>query len=174
MQRRGHGAAGAAMAGETEPMGRLLAGKALINAYCSAPLLPELAVSDNGQTLPQLLHGESEQSGSRDSKLTPLHLAALNDDAASLRLLLEHGAKVNAASTYGLTALHAAAANGNREIVALLLQHGADPLAHLSRPGTAPGRGDTPLDLARRAGHRHCAELIEAAAAKLRAAAPSR
>ena len=83
-------------------------------------------------------------------KGTALHSAASGNHIEVMRALLDAGADPNTKQSHGFVPLHAVAQNGSLEGVDLLLAHGADPKV-------ANGDGDTPADLARRAGHDHVA-----------------
>jgi ankyrin repeat protein len=85
----------------------------------------------------------------------PLHSAVAGQHEEIARLLLEHGADPDAEETARFTALHSAAENGHVGLTRLLLEHGARQLAAQN--------GQTPLDLARQAGHDEVASLLEAA-----------
>jgi hypothetical protein len=83
--------------------------------------------------------------------------AARDGDMAMLRRLLRSNpALVRATDPIsGGMPLHAAAASGPLDIVSFLLDQGADP-------GAVDSAGNTPLQIARNAGRREVAELLEA------------
>ena len=89
--------------------------------------------------------------------LTPLRLAVDHPDPRVSEELVDgmagNGGDTNAKQGDGLSALHAAAAAGRPEIVRILVFAGADPEARTPQ-------GETPLDLARRHGHRETIELL--------------
>eukprot|EP00106_Octopus_bimaculoides_P015464 XP_014782906.1 PREDICTED: tankyrase-1-like [Octopus bimaculoides] len=63
----------------------------------------------------------------RESFLTPLHIAADKSHYDVMDILLKHGAQVNALDSLGQTALHRVAKQGNVQACRLLLSHGVDP-----------------------------------------------
>ena len=89
--------------------------------------------------------------------LTPLRLAVDHPEPGVSEALVDgmagNGGDTNAKQGDGLSALHAAAGAGRPEIVRILVFAGADPAARTPQ-------GDTPLDLARRHGHKETIELL--------------
>ena len=92
-----------------------------------------------------------------DSRLTPLHCAAMNDQQKVVELLLANKANVNAKAQIPGTPLHSAAYKGDADIVQLLLANKADVTAK-------DDMGRTPLDAARESGHKDVVELLKAIA----------
>lgn len=62
----------------------------------------------------------------RQSRYTPLLMAAARRDPEVVRCLIDHGADVNARNKYSETPLHRVAMDWNKEIVEMLLASGAD------------------------------------------------
>ena len=86
---------------------------------------------------------------------TPLHSAVMMDGNNAVDLLISSGARVNVRDTmYGATPLHWAAGMGKKKIVKALLAAGADP-------SMKNNEGKTPAKLAREAGRRDIAKLIQ-------------
>ncbi len=89
--------------------------------------------------------------------LTPLRLAVDHPEVGISEALVDgmagNGGDTNAKQGDGLSALHAAAAAGRAEVVRILVFAGADPEARTPQ-------GETPLDLARRHGHKETIELL--------------
>lgn len=122
---------------------------------------------------------------------TPLHNAAAIGSVASVRVLLENEAQIDAATNQGMTALHWASHKGHNGLVKVLLDAGADedvreqggatPLCcaagrghiecvkELLQYGANPklqcedwnGNAGTPVQLARRNGHRDVVALLK-------------
>jgi ankyrin repeat protein len=90
--------------------------------------------------------------------LAPLHYACRNGHLDVVEELLKAGANVNAVENYGFTPLHEAAENGRLAVAQTLIEGGADPGMALNRSFSPYRAGDTPLDVARKAGQ---AELVE-------------
>lgn len=113
---------------------------------------------------------EPEISARADSrKMTPLHLAAEAGSAKAIKALLSRVSKekahesnapskmeslVNARDTIGLTAMHAAAHCGSIDSLQALLEAGADM-------GLADREGQTPMLLAKTAGHGAAVEFLQ-------------
>ena len=95
--------------------------------------------------------GRSRHPGGCDGA-TPLHVATASGSAEVASILLAVGARTDVRDDAGFTPLHISAARGDLPLVRLLLRSGADPDSRLD--------DTTPLDLARRAGHRAVAALI--------------
>jgi ankyrin repeat protein len=72
-----------------------------------------------------LEHGASPNVRERETKLTPLHYAALRGDANIARLLIEHGAHLNPIDSDGQSPLAIAHCCDHEQVVKVLLQHGA-------------------------------------------------
>ena len=89
--------------------------------------------------------------------LTPLHTAVLrHGEAAAVELLIARGAPVNAvADQQGWIPLHGAAGSGRLDLVEILLTHGGDRAAK-------DGRGLTPVQVAKGAGHPAIVKRLEA------------
>lgn len=105
-------------------------------------LVEEMGVSINSKTSPS-------------SNTTPLILASNSSIKPSLiPLLLNLGANVEHCNAYKYTALHFCASHGEKDNVLLLLSRGANPFGETSF-------GETPLDLARKKGHREIADILE-------------
>jgi ankyrin repeat protein len=90
--------------------------------------------------------------------LTPLHTAVLRrGEPAAVELLIARGAAVNAvADQQGWIPLHGAAGSGRLDLVDILLAHGADRTAK-------DGRGLTPAQVAKGAGHAAIVKRLESA-----------
>jgi len=73
----------------------------------------------------------------RETKLTPLMLAARHGKFAAIRPLIENGAEPNRTTQKGRTALHIACRRGAAISVAQLISGGADPF-HASKMNTIP------------------------------------
>ena len=85
---------------------------------------------------------------------TPLHLAAAEGHRTVVELLLKNGADTNAQTKrQEWTPLHIAAVLGYTEVVRSFIAHGTDV-------NVKDGRGNTPLDLAKRGGHTEIVELL--------------
>lgn len=124
-----------------------------------------------------------------DDGYQPLGLAAFFGHVAIAEYLIKAGAEVNSPSKnkMGVTPLQSAVAGGNFEIARLLLQAGADPNVREKDGGHTPlhaaaqngdleiirvllfsganlevknKAGKTPMDLAKAAGHKQAAELL--------------
>ncbi len=97
------------------------------------------------------LHAVAEKFGN----VQPLHSAVASRVYTTIELLLLNGAAVNARQQMGYTALHSAAHHGDMRLTKLLLQYGADPLQKLDD-------GQTPIDMAQKAGHLELAAMLRA------------
>jgi ankyrin repeat protein len=84
--------------------------------------------------------------------LTPLHYASRSGHDEIVAMLLVAKAEVNARDEYGFTPLHEAAEKGHTAVIQTLLGYGADKEAALTAAYAAYLAGDTPADVARRAG----------------------
>ncbi len=104
--------------------------------------------ADDGDGFPPLMAALA--SGAAVPGATPQ-----GDVHARLSLLLDHGARPNQRGVNDYTPLHAAAAQGDLRAVEMLLAHGADPNAI-----TRIDDRQTPLDVARAAGHDDVAERL--------------
>ncbi len=91
----------------------------------------------------------------RSGDSTLLHLACHLDQCALLRALLALEIDVDLRDSAGRTALHDAAGLGRLEAAHLLLEHRA-------RPTAVDAEGNTPLQLARQAGHAALVALLSA------------
>jgi uncharacterized protein len=109
-----------------------------------------------------LARGADVHAASKNGmRVQPLHSAAAQGDqnkASELaRLLLQAGADPNAKQQGGYTPLHEAALNGKLTLIELLLSHGADPKL-------GSDKGETAVELARKAGHEEAVRKLEGAA----------
>ncbi len=95
-------------------------------------------------------------------RFTLLHHMAAEGELAKARLLLDHGADIDAIDDeYRSTPLGVAARRGQAALVELLLARGADPTA-------AGASWAAPLAWAKKKGHQHIADMLNAAGADLR------
>lgn len=97
------------------------------------------------------LHAVAEKFGN----VQPLHSAVASRVHSTIELLLLNGAAVNARQKQGYTALYSAAHHGDMRLAKLLLQYGANPLQKLDD-------GQTPIDMAQKAGHLELAAMLRA------------
>ena len=97
--------------------------------------------------------------------ITPLYIASQNGHTEIVKLLLKvAGIEVNKAGRNGWRPLSIASYYGNTEIVKLLLDHKANihAVVTVDSPKALIKAGDTALDIARKKGHVHVVELLEA------------
>ena len=167
-EQRGYRACFAAHHGRFEELKELLATGVAPNASLPCASVGEpvsllyLAVAGLHTECVQLLLSCPGIDVNRRSSLicaTPLHIAVSRNSPEMVRLLLSApGIDVNAADSWGMsgcqTPLHIAAALGRTECLRLLL----------AAPGINPHARDrwgrTPMQLAEKAGHSACAELL--------------
>lgn len=135
----------AALNGETDTVGKLLAGGADPNRPSEGEDegLPLCAAAawDRYDTAQTLLAAGADVNGREAGGWTALHWAAANGQRATATLLIEAGADVDAANDDGDTPLTLAARRGALGVTQELLQAGADVAKF-------DGDGDTPLDIA--------------------------
>ncbi|RVX43083.1 ankyrin repeat protein [Nonomuraea polychroma] len=135
----------AALNGDTETVGKLLAGGADPNKPSEGEEegLPLCAAAawDRHEVASTLLTAGADVNGRETGGWTALHWAASNGHAATARVLIDAGADVDAANDDGDTPLTLAARRGALGVVQELLEAGADPEKF-------DGDGDTPLDIA--------------------------
>ncbi|MDP4509095.1 ankyrin repeat domain-containing protein [Nonomuraea turcica] len=135
----------AALNGETETVGKLLAGGADPNKPSEGEEegLPLCAAAawDRHEVAGTLLAAGADVNGRETGGWTALLWAASNGHAATARVLIEAGAGVDTANDDGDTPLSLAARRGALGVVQVLLEAGADPAKY-------DGDGDTPLDIA--------------------------
>ncbi|HEX4817747.1 MAG TPA: ankyrin repeat domain-containing protein [Nonomuraea sp.] len=135
----------AALNGETDTVGKLLAGGADPNRPSEGEDegLPLCAAAawDRHETAQALLAAGADVDGRESGGWTALHWAAANGQAATARLLIEAGADIEATNDDGDTALTLAARRGALGVAQELLEAGADH-------ATYDGDGDTALDIA--------------------------
>ena len=135
----------AALHGETETVGKLLASGADPNKASEGedgglPLCAA-AARDRTEVATALLEAGAEVDGREAGGWTALLWAAANGNADVARGLIEAGADVDAANDDGDTPLTLAARRGALGVVRTLLEAGADHEKY-------DGDGDTPLDIA--------------------------
>ncbi|MGP3956496.1 ankyrin repeat domain-containing protein [Nonomuraea sp. 3N208] len=135
----------AALNGETETVGKLLAGGADPNKPSAGEEegLPLCAAAawDRHEVASTLLTAGADVNGREIGGWTALLWAASNGHAATARVLIEAGAGVDTANDDGDTPLSLAARRGALGVVQVLLEAGADAQKY-------DGDGDTPLDIA--------------------------
>ncbi|MEV4574259.1 ankyrin repeat domain-containing protein [Nonomuraea jabiensis] len=132
----------AALNGETEAVGKLLAGGADPNTPGEEGLpLCAAAAWDRVEVAGALLTAGADVNGREEGGWTALHWAASNGHAATAKALIEAGAEVDAANESGDTPLTLAARRGALGVVQVLLDAGADAEKY-------DGDGDTPLEIA--------------------------
>ncbi|WP_327590571.1 ankyrin repeat domain-containing protein [Nonomuraea sp. NBC_00507] len=135
----------AALNGENETVGKLLAGGADPNKPSEGEEegLPLCAAAawDRHEVASTLLAAGADVNGRETGGWTALLWAASNGHAATARVLIEAGAGVDTANDDGDTPLSLAARRGALGVVQVLLEAGADPAKY-------DGDGDTPLDIA--------------------------
>ncbi|USE33832.1 ankyrin repeat domain-containing protein [Endozoicomonas sp. SCSIO W0465] len=129
--------------------------------HCQDPLAPELQFSSvahavvSGQTdhALQLMQEQSHdlKHSWHGSKMTALHIAAINGEKNMAGLLQVEGIDIDVLDSEGNTALHHAVSNHNLETVKTLLKFNADP-------NIRNNCGFTPLHLA--AGEPTCPDLF--------------
>ena len=93
-------------------------------------------------------------------KWTPLHYAADNNSVDAVKVLLAHGADVNALTNTKQTQLHYAAFSNSVDAAKVLLTHGADVNARAELLVAGKWQYGTPLDFAKREGHREMEALL--------------
>ena len=85
---------------------------------------------------------------------TPAMLCSANDHVKCLALLLDlEEADLNLADSFGDTAVHLACKHDQWKSLLFLIRRGADI-------NTKNGKGETPLDVARRFGHASCVKTL--------------
>ncbi|WP_245642510.1 ankyrin repeat domain-containing protein [Nonomuraea candida] len=135
----------AALNGETETVGKLLASGADPNRPSEGEEegLPLCAAAawDRTEVAEALLAAGAEVDGRESGGWTALLWAAANGHAAVARLLIEAGADVDTTNDDGDTALTLAARRGALGVVQALLEAGADHQKY-------DGDGDSPLEIA--------------------------
>ncbi|GAA3687549.1 hypothetical protein GCM10022224_060860 [Nonomuraea antimicrobica] len=135
----------AALNGETETVGKLLASGADPNTPSEGEEagLPLCAAAawDRTEVAGALLAGGADVNGREDGGWTALLWAAANGQAAVAKVLIEAGAEVDATNDDGDTPLTLAARRGALGVVQTLLEAGADHQKY-------DGDGDTPLEIA--------------------------
>jgi len=83
-------------------------------------------ISDQIETVGELLQNDAEASAQNRDGSTPLAVAALLGRTEAADMLIQEGAEINARAADGSTPLHTAAFFGRAETVELLVQEGAD------------------------------------------------
>lgn len=159
---RAHGAVldvfEAAVVGDAERLGALIAEADRVNAYSAEGWTPlHLACFFGRIATADLLldHHADVHAFSTDTTMrnTPLHAAiAGKRDHALITRLLDRGADVNAVAGSGITPLHLAASRGDVPLIDLLLTQGAQR--------TETDDGQTPIDLATEHDHPEAAERL--------------
>jgi hypothetical protein len=97
-------------------------------------------ISDQTETINQLIQNGAEASALNRDGSTPLAVAALLGRTKAAGLLIQEGADINARAADGSTPLHTASFFGRAETVELLVQEGADITAKNNY-------GQTPLEV---------------------------
>ncbi|WP_433431112.1 ankyrin repeat domain-containing protein [Nonomuraea sp. CA-141351] len=132
----------AALNGELETVGKLLAGGADPNSASEEGLpLCAAAAWDRVEVAGALLTAGADVNGRESGGWTALLWASANGHAATAGALIEAGAEVDGANDDGDTPLSLAARRGALGVVQVLLEAGADA-------GKYDGDGDSPLDIA--------------------------
>ena len=148
----------AAVVGDTERLGALIAEADRVNAYSAEGWTPlHLACFFGHDPVAHLLldHAADVRAFSTDTTMrnTPLHAAiAGKRNHALITRLLERGADVNAVAGAGVMPLHLAASRGDVPLIDLLLAQGAQR--------TETDDGQTPIDLATEHGHSKAADRL--------------
>ncbi|MEU6710330.1 ankyrin repeat domain-containing protein [Nonomuraea sp. NPDC046802] len=135
----------AALDGETETVGRLLASGADPNKASEGedgglPLCAA-AARDREEVAAVLLEAGAEVDGREDGGWTALLWAAANGSDHTARVLVGAGAEIDVTNDVGDTPLTLAARRGALGVVQVLLEAGASPEKY-------DGDGDTPLEIA--------------------------
>jgi ankyrin repeat protein len=111
------------------------------------------AESGQADVLALMLLGRGVNVNHRDKwGLTALHYASRGGHPQVVDLLIAAGALVNTPDRYGFTPLHEAAERGRQAVVELLQARGADVALGLTADYPPFAVGDTPADVARKAG----------------------
>lgn len=113
---------------------------------------------DNIELLQDLLQGDDcKLINIKDSwGRSPIHAAAITANSQCLKLLIAHGANVNlqcGPRAENKTALHMSAEYGHKENIENLLDAGASL-------DVKDANGYTPADLAERADHKECMDVL--------------
>ena len=90
--------------------------------------------------------------------ITALHWAAYHNSVDVAKLLLENSANVNSTDSRGQTALHDAAYKNSVDVAKLLIEKSPNLTATAT---SGRYRGQTPLQVAERAGHQKMVELLK-------------
>ncbi len=149
----------AAVVGDAERLGALIAEADQVNAYSAEGWTPlHLACFFGRASSADLLldHDADVHAFSTDTTMrnTPLHAAiAGKRDHALITRLLDRSADVNAAAGGGIMPLHLAASRGDVPLIDVLLAHGAQ--------STETDDGQTPIDLATERGHPEATERLQ-------------
>ena len=142
---------------KTEVRAQIDNGTALHRVF-GAPATPEAITTVVGL----LIDRKADVRARNNVGTTPLLIAAWRGTPETIDRLVAAGANVNEANAPAAGAsspLHAAALNGKAENVAALLRHKADVSAK-------DAKGQTPLDLAQRAGHADVVKMLQSAPAR--------
>ncbi|MHC4103662.1 MAG: ankyrin repeat domain-containing protein [Planctomycetota bacterium] len=185
----------AVIKGQIGEVKRLVAKGANVNARDMEGFTPlHFAVREGHQTVAELLIEKgANPSATSTVGQTPLHEAAIIGHEGLAKLLISNGADVNAETGFGITPLHLSAEARHIAVVELLIAKGADINAKGGLTGQTPlynaaynGRtavaellilngadvnaknllGLTPLDSAKKQGHKEMVKLLKRHGAK--------
>ena len=122
--------------------------------------LIEAAQKGDTTTVVALLKAGTNPNCHNEFKDTPLHEAARYNRIDAVKVLLAHGADVTALTNTKQTPLHYAAFSNSVDAAKVLLTHGADVNARAELLVAGNQQLGTPLDFAKREGHREMEALL--------------